>query len=364
MNKFKKSVYNMLPSLLAVIIALIAGSLIMISRGVNPIEAYAVMFKSALYQSSPKFPFNGLAKTLVFATPLMFSAIAVMFAYKAGLFNIGVQGQLAAGGLGAVIGGTIVASNLKFLGPINIVITLFVAAACGFIWAAIAGVLKSRFNINEVISTIMLNYVMINLQRYLINPSTGPLRDPASSNNQSSRIEEVSRLPLFFYNYTKQNLNLGFIIIIVLVLFSYYFFEKTRLGYEIKAVGYNPTSAENAGINPKLISFIAMGLSGAIAGLGGAERVMGGAAEYRFTDLIMGDYGFTGLAIALLGNNNPFGILVASIFYASLEIGGQTLQRQFKLDKEIVFIIQALIIILVAAENLFKMLLNKRKGNK
>ena len=358
MNKFKKSVYNMLPSLLAVIIALIAGSLIMISRGVNPIEAYAVMFKSALYQSSPKFPFNGLAKTLVFATPLMFSAIAVMFAYKAGLFNIGVQGQLAAGGLGAVIGGTVVATNLKFLGPINILITLLVAAAFGFMWAAIAGVLKSKFNINEVISTIMLNYVMINLQRYLINPSTGPLRDPASSNNQSSRIDEVSRLPLFFYNYTKQNLNLGFIIIIVLVFLSYYFFEKTRLGYEIKAVGYNPTSAENAGINPKLISFVAMGLSG------GAERVMGGAAEYRFTDLIMGDYGFTGLAIALLGNNNPFGILVASIFYASLEIGGQTLQRQFKLDKEIVFIIQALIIILVAAENLFKMLLSKRKGNK
>ena len=353
MNKFKKSVYNMLPSLLAVIIALIAGSLIMISRGVNPIEAYAVMFKSALYQSSPKFPFNGLAKTLVFATPLMFSAIAVMFAYKAGLFNIGVQGQLAAGGLGAVIGGTVVATNLKFLGPINILITLLVAAAFGFMWAAIAGVLKSKFNINEVISTIMLNYVMINLQRYLINPSTGPLRDPASSNNQSSRIDEVSRLPLFFYNYTKQNLNLGFIIIIVLVFLSYYFFEKTRLGYEIKAVGY-----------PKLISFVAMGLSGAIAGLGGAERVMGGAAEYRFTDLIMGDYGFTGLAIALLGNNNPFGILVASIFYASLEIGGQTLQRQFKLDKEIVFIIQALIIILVAAENLFKMLLSKRKGNK
>ena len=364
MTKFKKTFYNMLPSLLAVLIALLAGAVIMLSRGVNPFEAYFAMFKTALYQSSPKFPFNGLAKTLVYATPLMFSAIAVMIAFKAGLFNIGVQGQLVAGGLGAVLAGTVITRYIDPFGITNILITLFVAGLFGFLWAALAGFLKSKYNINEVISTIMLNYIMINLQRYLINPVNGPLKDPASSNNQTSKVFEASRLPLFFFNYTKQNLNLGFVIIILIIILTYFFFEKTKLGYEIKAVGYNPTSSENAGINPKLISFIAMGLAGAVAGLGGAERVLGGAAEYRFTDLIMSDYGFTGLAIALLGKNNPFGILVASIFYASLEIGGQTLQRQFNLDKEIVFIIQALIIILVAAENLFKYLLAKRKGTK
>ncbi|WP_156298914.1 ABC transporter permease [Streptobacillus canis] len=362
MNKFKKTFYNILPSLLAVFIALLAGAVIMASRGVNPIEAYGAMFKTALYQSSPKFPFNGLAKTLVYATPLMFSAIAVMIAFKAGLFNIGVQGQLVAGGLGAVLAGTFITTYLDSFGILNILICLFVAALCGFLWASLAGFLKSKYNIHEVISTIMLNYIMINLQRYLINPVNGPLKDPTTNNNISEKVFEASRLPLFFYEQTKQNLNLGFILIIVIIILSYFFFEKTRIGYEIKAVGYNPTSSENAGINPKLIAFIAMGLAGAIAGLGGAERVLGGAAEYRYTDLIMGDYGFTGLAIALLGKNNPFGIFFAAIFYASLEIGGQTLQRQFNIDKEIVFIIQALIIILVAAENLFKYFLNKRKG--
>lgn len=363
-NNIKKNLYNILPSLLSVLIALIVGAIIIASRGVNPLVAYGAMFKSALYQSSPKFPFNGLAKTLVYATPLMFSALSVMIAFKAGLFNIGVQGQLVAGGLGALVAGTVINTYLDPFGITNILISIVFAIAFGFIWAALAGFLKSKYNINEVISTIMLNYIMVNLQRYLINPINGILKDPEQSSNISRKVFEGTRLPIFFYNYTKQNLNLGFIIAIIIVFASAYFFNKTKLGYEIKAVGYNPTSAENAGINPKIITFIAMGLAGAVAGLGGAERVLGGAAEYRYTDLIMGDYGFTGLAIALLGKNNPFGILLASIFYASLEIGGQTLQRQFNLDKEIVFIIQALIIILVAAENLFKYLLNKRKEKK
>lgn len=107
-----------------------------------------------------------------------------------------------------------------------------------------------------------------------------------------------------------------------------------------------------------------MGLAGVLAGLGGAERVLGGAADYRYTDMIMGEFGFTGFAIALLGKNNPFGILLAAIFYATLEIGGQTLQLRFQVDKEIVFIIQALIIILVAAENMFRILMKKMKGAK
>lgn len=363
-KKYINTFYNFLPSILSVLIALFVGGIIIYIRGVNPFVAYFEMFKSSLYQSSPKFPFNGLAKTLVYATPLIFSSLSVMIAFKAGMFNIGVQGQLVAGGLGAVIAGTMINSYLDPFGITNILITLILASTFGFIWAAVAGLLKSRFNINEVISTIMLNYIMVNLQRYLINPIDGVLKDPTQSSNISRKVFEATRLPLFFYKYTKQNLNLGFIIAIILVFLLYYFFTKTKLGYEIQAVGFNSTSAENAGINPRYIAFIAMGIAGAIAGLGGAERVLGGAAEYRFTDLIMGEYGFTGLAIALLGKNNPFGIFIASIFYASLEIGGQTLQRKFELDKEIVFIIQALIIILVAAENLFKFYLDKKRKEK
>ncbi|WP_068267410.1 ABC transporter permease [Caviibacter abscessus] len=355
-KKIQKGLFSILPSLLAVIIALIIGAIVIALKGVNPLTAYASMIKAAFYQTSTRYPFNGLAKTLVFATPLLFSALAVMLSFRAGMFNIGVQGQMMAGGLGATLVG-IYCHNIFG----NIVVALLVAALFGFIWAGIAGLLKSVFGINEVISTIMLNYTIAPIQNFLLG---GPLKDPSSSNTQTVPIYEGVRLPTLFQEITKQSLNIGFIIAILTCVAAYYFFKNTTLGYKIKAVGNNPTVAENAGINPKTIAFIAMGIAGAIAGIGGAERILGGSTQYVYTDQIMGDFGFTGLAVSLLGKNNPFGIVVASIFYAALEIGGQTLQIDYKLDKEIVYIIQALIIILVAAENLFKYMLDKKRKGK
>ena len=351
-KKFKE----MMPSLIAVLIALIIGGIIMISKGVNPIFAYADMAKSAFYQTSPRSPFmSGLARTLLTATPLIFSALAAMVAFKAGLFNIGAQGQMIAGGLAA----TFWAVTFRNYVIGNLLIVLIVAMVAGFLWAGLAGYLKSKFGVNEVISTIMLNYIMLELQNFLLN---GPLKDPASQNTQSPRVFEGARLPLLFAKVTKQNLNFGFIIAILLTIGLFFFFKYFKKGYEIKAVGQSDTVAENAGINPRYIMFLAMGIAGACAGLGGAERVLGGASEYTYTELIMGDYGFTGLAVALLGKNNPFGILVAAIFYAALEVGGQMLQQRYQIDKDIVFIVQALIIIFVASENLFKFMLNKKEA--
>ncbi|WP_156286293.1 ABC transporter permease [Oceanivirga salmonicida] len=354
-NSTKKWIYAILPSIMAVLVALIIGAIVIALKGVNPLEAYGSMMKAAFYQTSTRYPFNGLAKTLVYATPLLFSALAVMISFKAGMFNIGVQGQMMAGGLGATLVG-IYFHNIFG----NIFVALFVAALFGFIWAGIAGLLKSLFGINEVISTIMLNYIIAPFQNYLLG---GPLKDPLSSNTQTIPVYEGVRLPTIFQEITKQSLNIGFIIAIITCIAAYFFFKNTSLGYKIKAVGYNPTSSENAGINTKLIAFVAMGIAGAVAGIGGAERILGGSTQYVYTDLIMGEFGFTGIAVALLGNNNPFGIIVASIFYAALEIGGQTLQIDYRLDKEIVYIIQALIIILVAAENIFKYMINRKGKN-
>lgn len=352
-NKFRKTLYSILPSILAVSVALLIGGIIILSRGINPFVAYGSMIKSAFYQTSNLFKFNGLAKTLVYATPLLFTSVAVLFAFKGGMFNIGVQGQMMAGGIGAALVGIYFHNAFG-----NIFVAMSVAALFGFLWAGVAGMLKSVFGINEVISTIMLNYIISPFQNYLL---TGPLKDPNSTNTQSIPMYEGVRLPTMFKEITKQSLNIGFIMAIVLCILVYYFFKKTELGYKIKSVGYNPTAAENAGISPKRISFIAMGISGAIAGLAGAERILGGATSYIYVDPIMGDFGFTALAVALLGKNNPIGVIFASIFYAALEIGGQTLQLNFKLDKEIVYIIQALIVILVAAENLFHYLLKKKE---
>ncbi len=352
MNKRLKEI---MPSLMAIFIALIIGGIIMITKGVNPLSAYIDMAKSAFYQTSPRSPFlNGLAKTLLEATPLIFSALAAMVAFKAGLFNIGAQGQMIAGGLAAT--SWAIAFKDSFMG--NLFIVLIVAMVAGFLWAGIAGFLKSKFGVNEVISTIMLNYIIVELQNFLLN---GILKNPESGSTQSVRIAEGARLPSLFYNITKQRLNFGFILVILLVIIIHLFFKHFKKGYEIKAVGYSETVAENAGINPKKMMFLAMGIAGICAGLGGAERVLGGSAQYVYTETIMGDAGFTGLAVALLGKNNPFGILAAGIFYAALDVGGSTLQLKYQVDKEIVLIIQALIIIFVASENLFKLFLSKRK---
>lgn len=357
-TKLSNILQGILPSILAILMAFIIGSVIIMLKGVNPLMAYGSMFKVAFYQTTAKYPFNGLAQTLVYATPIIFASLAVMISFKGGMFNIGVQGQMVAGGLGATIVGIYFKDYLPntFVG---ITVALLVAMLFGFIWAGIAGILKSRFGVNEVISTIMLNYIMVNIQNYLL---VYVMKDPNSANTQTEKVASVVRFPTFFQSITKQNLNLGLIIAILVVIIFYYFFKKTKLGYDIKAVGYNPTVAENAGINVKFIAFISMGIAGAVAGLGGAERILGGSTLYAYTEPIMGEFGFTGLAVALLGKNNPIGILFASIFYAALEIGGQTLQIRYGLDKEIVYIIQALIIIFVAAEAFFKMIVKKRKG--
>ena len=354
----KKKLKEFLPSIIAVLIALFIGGIIMVSKGVNPVLAYIDMGKAAFYQTSPRSPFlGGLAKTLFLSTPLIFSALAAMVAFKAGLFNIGAQGQMIAGGLAATFWA--VTFRNYFLG--NIFIVIIVAIVGGFLWAGIAGFLKSKFGVNEVIATIMLNYIMVNWQNFLLN---GPLKDPASQNTQSEKVFEGARFITIFSKVTKQNLYVGFIIAILLVIGIYLFFKYSKLGYEMKAVGYKESVAENAGINTKKMMFLAMGIAGACAGLGGAERVLGGTAQYAYTDMIMSDYGFTGLAVALLGKNNPFGILIAAIFYAALDVGGQMLQQKYQVDREIVLIIQALIIIFVASENLFKFFISKRKESK
>ena len=212
-KKFKE----IMPSLIAVLIALIIGGIIMISKGVNPIFAYADMAKSAFYQTSPRSPFmSGLARTLLTATPLIFSALAAMVAFKAGLFNIGAQGQMIAGGLAA----TFWAVTFRNYVIGNLLIVLIVAMVAGFLWAGLAGYLKSKFGVNEVISTIMLNYIIIEFQNFVLN---GPLKDTKAGNTQSEKVFEGAKLPTLFFKITKQRLNLGFVIVVLLVIGIFFF---------------------------------------------------------------------------------------------------------------------------------------------
>ncbi|MGL4404051.1 MAG: ABC transporter permease [Fusobacteriaceae bacterium] len=345
-----KKLENILIPVIAVVIALLIGAGIIAYLGENPMTAYYYLFTGAF--STQK----AIARTLLEATPMIFTGLAVLFAFKGGMFNIGAQGQMiiagvTAAGIGAFVSNTFIN---------NVVVVLIIAALTGFAWAYIAGFLKARLGVHEVISTIMLNYIAMNLDQYLINY---PLKQggPTGPNPQTPPVMEISRLSQLLPQ-TNEALNYGFIIALVAVVLVWFIFEKTVLGYEIKAVGHNPSASENAGINVKFIMAISMGLSGALAGLAGAERVLGGVGQYTYKQGLVATYGFDGIAVALLGKNSPWGALAAAILFAALRVGGRAMQFNTSVPSQIVMMIQAIIILLIAAENMFRFVIERKKG--
>ncbi|MGL5964753.1 MAG: ABC transporter permease [Fusobacteriaceae bacterium] len=345
-----KKLENILIPVIAVLIALLIGAGIITYLGENPLTAYYYLFTGAF--SSQK----AIARTLLEATPMIFTGLAVLFAFKGGMFNIGAQGQMIVAGITAAGIGAFVSNS--FIN--NVFIVLVIAGITGFAWAYIAGFLKARLGVHEVISTIMLNYIAMNLDQYLINY---PLKQggPNGPNPQTPPVMEFARLPQLLPN-TNEALNFGFIVALIAVVVVWFIFEKTVLGYEIKAVGNNPSASENAGINVKFVMAISMGISGALAGLAGAERVLGGVGQYTYKQGLVATYGFDGIAVALLGKNSPWGALAAAILFASLRVGGRSMQFNTNVPSQIIMMIQAIIILLIAAENMFKFLIEKKKG--
>jgi simple sugar transport system permease protein len=224
--------------------------------------------------------------------------------------------------------------------------------AAGFIWSAFVGYLKGKFGIHEVITTIMLNYIAVNFEQYCLNYplKEGGLMGPSP---QTPPVAQLSRLPLLLPN-TKVALNFGFILAIIAAVIVWFIFKKTILGYEIKAVGHKSSAAENAGINVRKILILTMGISGALSGLGGAERVLGGVAQYTYRQGLMATYGFDGIAVALLGKNTALGVVISSLLFAALRVGGRAMQFNTSIPSQIIIIIQAVIILLIASENMLK----------
>lgn len=336
-------------SLLSVILALVIGAGIISYLGESPMEAYYYLFKGAFVGQ------RAIARTLLEATPMIFTGLSVLFAFKAGMFNIGGQGQVIAGGLVAAAVGAFVTSA----GVSNVFVILILSALAGFAWAAIAGVLKAKLGVHEVISTIMLNYIAMNFEQYALNY---PLKagGPNGPSPQTPPVIDSARLAQLM-PATREAFNVGFIIALIAVIVVWFIFEKTILGYEIKAVGENPTAAENAGINVPWITALSLGIAGALAGLGGAERILGGVGQYTYRQGIMASYGFDGIAVALLGKSSPIGAVFAAILFASLRVGGRAMQFNTSVPSQIVIILQAIIILFIAAENMFKMALARSK---
>jgi simple sugar transport system permease protein len=329
----------------AVLAAFLVGSVFVLVIGDDPLETYGLLVGSALW-----WP-DGIGYTLFLATPLIFTGLAVAVAFRAGLLNIGAEGQLYVAAFATAWTG-IVLGNL----PAAILIPLCMAAAmlAGAVWGAIPGLLKARFGSHEVINTIMMNFVAIALVSYFTQyhyrvPGDPILQSaPISANAHIPRLGEmVPGLPV------RIPLNVAFLLALAACGAVYVFLWRTKWGYEIRATGTNPSAAEYGGISVRRQIVLAMAISGALAGMVGINEVLG--YRHRYYDGFSDNYGFTGIAVALLGRNHPVGVIFAALLFAVLTRGGIPVDAFTRnVTKDIVQILQATIILFVAAEAMFR----------
>lgn len=339
----KISFREILTPILAVLFALLLGAVFILLAGENPLSAYRVLFEQSLIGR------NSIATTLQRATPLIFTGLAVSFAFRCGLFNIGAEGQLYVGAFASAwVGFTF--TNLPRL--IHLPFAIIVGMIAGAIWGSIPGLLKAKLGVHEVINTIMLNFVAYYLTDFLV---IGPFHGGRWS-AETNRIDPSAALTRFM---PPSRLNTGIFIAIAAVILVWFILWKTRIGYEIRAVGSNPDAAEYGGINVARNMVLAMAISGALAGLAGTEQILG--LHGRFIQRFSPELGFMGIAVALLGKNHPVGVALAAILFGALTTGGAAMDRLTSVPRELIVIIQALIIFFVAAERMFSWFLQKRR---
>jgi len=342
----------LLVPLLAIVTAIICGGLIIQAAGGDPIAAYRGLIQGSF--GSPQ----ALSETAVWATPYIFAGLAVAFAFKGGLFNIGAEGQLAFGAVSAALIGYALPGWLHTSLPAYIHIPLAVGCGmlAGAIWGGIPGALKAYTGGHEVINTIMMNYIALNITSFLLN---GPMRDPDPL-NLSARTPEIApsaRIPPLF-NIPDMRVHWGFILALLVAVLIWWLLWKTTLGFEIRTVGANPDAAKYAGINVKRIITITMAISGALAGLAGAIEVT--ALNYRHELGFSSGYGFDAIAIALLGKTNPYGVILAAILFGAMRNGATRMQFLTQIPIDIISVIQALMLLFVAADAIIRFIYHIR----
>jgi simple sugar transport system permease protein len=345
----------MLVPLLAVFTAIVVGGIVIAAVGGNPFAAYLGLFQGSF--GSVK----AMSETAVWATPYIFAGLAVALAFKGGLFNIGAEGQLALGAVASAWVGYALPDLLGFTLPIYIHLPLAVFAGMlfGFLWGAIPGALKAYTGAHEVINTIMMNYIALNMVSFLLN---GPMKDkdPLNVIARTPLIAESARIPVIFEGL---RVHWGFVLALVVAFLVWWLLWKTTLGFEIRTVGLNPDAAKYAGINYKRIMTLTMALSGMLAGLAGTIEVT--ALNYRHELGFSTGYGFDAIAIALLGKTHPFGVVIAAILFAAMRNGATQMQFMTQIPVDIISVIQALILLFVAADAIVRYIYRiRQKGDK
>jgi len=342
---------NMVIPVLAVLLGMIAGTIIMLITGYNPVSAFIALWNGAFGE----IYYTG--EVIRQLTPLILAGLAVAFAFRTGLFNIGVEGQLIVGWLAAVWVG--VAFELPKI--IHLPLAVLAAAAAGALWAFIPGFLKAKFRVHEGIVTIMMNYVALHVANYIVRTVLSEKSDRTDKIFESASLRSPFLESLTDYS----RLHWGIVIALICVFLMWFILEKTTRGYELRAVGFNQHGSEYAGMNVKSNIILSMVISGAFAGLAGAMEGLGtfgySAIRGGFTGV-----GFDGIAVALLGANGPIGIVLAALLFGALKVGALNMPLEAGVPNELVDIIIALIVFFVAASYMIRVFIDRisKKGVK
>jgi simple sugar transport system permease protein len=322
----------LMETLLPLVLALVLAAIVLLLAGYNPLDVYGLLATESFGSA------KRIASTLAAATPLIFTGLATAIAFRTGAFNVGVEGCVNVGGLAAAyVGFTFVSLSGFVLLPA----ALIAAALVGTLWMVIPGLLKSRLDVDEVVTTLMLNFIAISLTAYLVN---GPLLAPGSANSATPMIADAARLPRLMRGST---LNAGFLIALALVVLYWLWGKWAALGFETRIAGMNARFATASGMNVPGLVFKMMLLSGAIGGLAGGVHALG--TVFRYVSGFSPGYGFVGIAVALLGRGNAWGMLLAAILFGALATSGATIQLFSDVPIEIVSILQGMVMIFAVA---------------
>jgi len=349
----EKALVDIAASLSAIIVGLLFGLVILLIS--NPSQALTG-FKTILFGGFTG-GLKGIGQVLYFATPIIMTGLSVGFAFKTGLFNIGASGQFIVGAYAAVLVGV----KMSSLSPnLHWIVALLAAGIAGGLWALLPGILKAYMNVNEVIATIMMNYIGMYSVNYLVTKTVyDQLR------NQS--LTPIAKLPKWGLDklFPRSSVNGGFFIAILMVIIIYILLEKTTFGYELKACGYNKEASIYAGINAKRNIVLSMVIAGVLSGLGAGLLYLAGSGKHIEVVDVLAAEGFNGIPVALLGMSNPIGILFSGLFIAYVTQGGFYMQLSNFVPEVIDIIIAAIIYFSAFAlifRNLVTSLLKKRRG--
>ena len=328
-----EKIENIVRVIFTLALALIIGGAIVQLSGKDALNAYQVLFNSAFGNQV------AMANTLLAATPLIFTGLATVVAFRAGVFNVGVEGSLYIGAFAAAwVGFTFTGLSGWALIPL-----IFIGGGlAGGLWGAIPGYLKARLRVDEVVTTIMFNYIAILLTDYLV---TGPFLLEGMSNAMSEEIAPQAHLVRLV---PKSQWNATFFVALAAYLFVLLLLRRLTLGYEINALGTNPLFTRWSGMHVGKIIIVVMFISGFIGGLAGSGQV--GGVHYRFISGFSPGLGFSGIVVALLGRNTPTGALLAALFFGALRNGGSTMELFTRIPRDLIDILQALIIFFVAID--------------